>query len=295
MITNTYIPIEITDTDYYYMIENQVRESMPKFEVGILLPQALQLLEKSNINKETLLDYPIEGYYYKSAALREYFTIIRNLQHNEEICKKIAKRVPELDFLTYYCQNELFGEEKEYPEGIFTGLIKRRYDILTLLLEDSSVFNPNEARPWNIPDIMSNLSKHYKGRVNLVELAYLTGNPKCLCGGAESNTLYRMYAAITGCFYNPQQEVYIWNISKEMEYLGKYLINRYNNLIGSSMVVPNIHNHLSLNKKCENSRAALLGKILTTGEKYYWIIDKNGNFYDKYTTEDITSESLSKA
>ena len=76
MENQRYLTVDITDTDYYYMIENQIRAEVPKFEVGFLLPKAIKLLKDAEISNDELIDYPIEGYYYKSEALKHYFTII---------------------------------------------------------------------------------------------------------------------------------------------------------------------------------------------------------------------------
>ncbi len=282
--------IKITDTDYYYMIENQIRSEMPKFEVGIMLPLAEKLLKFSNIRNNELVDFPVEGYYYKTEGLRRYFKILRNLQHNKDIFNKISGG-DLIWSLQQICHNPLFGEEKEYPVDDWKDApLKRRYDILTLTMEDKELFNPNEPRPWSIDRILTGLDKYFKGRVNLVELAFLTGNPRTLLCGAESNSAYRMYAMITGCYYAERE--YVWGVSSNMEWLGKKVIDAYNTLIGSSMVVPTIFNHQSLNNKPELPRVAQLGKVLTTNEKYFWVLDKNDYFYDKYTQETITTESL---
>lgn len=289
---NNYIITEITDTDYYYMIENQIRTEMPKFEAGILLPRAIELFEESGVAEEELKDYPIEGYYYKSGALKHYFTLIRNLQHNKDIFSKIKKN-KRLEYLQHICHQDIWGEEKQYPIRDYDNApLKRRYDILTLTMEDKNLFNPNMTRPWSIDLIMSGLSKHYKNRINLVELAYLTKNPKCLCCGAETNALYRMFGMVTGCLIIETQ--YVWKVSSEVQNLGEKLIDSYNNLIGSNMIKPNIFNHTQFKKEAEKPRVALLGNIRLTGENYYWILDSQNYLSEKYTTEVITTEMVTK-
>jgi hypothetical protein len=290
-MNNNYITKEITDTDYYYMIENQIRSEMPKFETGVLLPTAIKLLKDSQITNEELDNYPIEGYYYKSEALKHYFTIIRNLQHNDKIFSKVNKDNKNLKTLQRFCCNDLFGIEKEYKMGLDgKAPLKRRYDILTLTMEDQNLFDNNLKQPWTIEGIMNGISRYFNNRINLVELAYLTKNPKCLCCGAETNTLYRMFSMISGCMLQDPQ--YVWNVSKNVQELGEKLIDEYNCLIGSNMIKPNIFNHLSLKKEPELQRVALLGMILTTGENYYWILDGDNTLHDLYTKEVVTTETL---
>ncbi len=284
-----YTTVEITDTDYYYMIENQIRAEMPKFEVGVLLPRAISLLKCFNIKDEELTNYPIDGYYYKSEALKHFFTIIRNLQHTKAVCDKISPLNIDLQFLQRKCDHDIYGEAKPYTSGQFQGLIKRRYDVLTLALEDEKEFNLNTPRPWSIGLIQAVVNKHIAGRVNLVELAALTQNPACLCCGAETNSLYRMHAWISGCLI--QTPIYTWKVSSYMERLGGELIEAYNALIGSNMVKPTLYNHTTLNKEPEQPRVAHLGFVDATKENYYWIL-QDGVLSDKYSTAEITTEML---
>ena len=81
----------ITNVDYFYMIDNMLREQLSKFEEG-LLPKARKILKDSGIDEIHELElYPTEGYYYKSKELTDYFNIIRNLQQNKELFHRIKK------------------------------------------------------------------------------------------------------------------------------------------------------------------------------------------------------------
>ena len=294
------------------MVENQIRTFMPRFEVGIALPKVLKLLSDCGITKQELKDYPIEGYYYKSEPLKEYFTIIRNLQHNEGIFARLID-CPELFFLQKLTSSEIWGELKnnttsqtmvwkqEIAGGLATFIpskapynsnnppLIRRYDILTLTMQDKSLFNLTSERPWTIDSVKAGLSKHFKKRPNLVELAYLTNDVECLVCGAETNALYRMLAMCSGM--GSGETYYLWEVSKEMEELGRAIIDQYNYLIGSKMEVPTIFNHGQFKKTSERPRVALLGAILTTGENYFWTLSSIGSVSETYTTEFLTTET----
>lgn len=313
MKTYNYIVKEIKDKDYYFMIENKITDVMPKYEVAIALPKAEKLLEDCKINKKELKDYPIEGYYYKNEALKKYFTIIRNLQHNISIFHKI-KDIEELEFLQKLTVSEVWGvlknntvnETMVWRQSVMGGLpyfvpkkgpyneenppLIRKYDILTLTMEDKELFNQNSTKPWTVETIKNGLSKYYKNRPNLVELGYLTGETECLLCGAETNSSYRIYAMITG--YLCMEEIYQWKVSEEVEKLGRKIIDEYNKLIGSNIEYPTIFNHFSFKKDSEKPRVAFLGKILFTNNNYFWILDKTGRIYDQYTTEFLTTEKL---
>jgi hypothetical protein len=288
--------IKITNEDYFFMIDNQIRTAMMKAETEKCLPAAKTVLEKSGVAIAELKAYPIEGYYYETPELKLYMTILRNLQHNEDVYKRVVK-CEELTFLQNWCNNDLFGVEDPHKRNQDSPL-KRRYDILTLTMEDESSFNPKHNHPWSISSIMESLNKQYAGRTNLVELAYLTGNPKCLCCGAETNSAYRMIACISGSYslnasFNPV--VYVWDVSPQVELLGMKIVAAYNELFGglfNSIVFPSLKNHHNLNKLAKVPRVAILGYISATKEYYHWILDEYRLLTDVYSKEIITTETF---
>lgn len=279
---------KITDSDFYYMIENQIRDVIPKYETGVLLPAAERILSLSGIKKEELKEYPIEGYYYKNNALRLYFTIIRNLQMNTSLFLKVRRDTEDFDLLLYMTNTPLFGKVRSYPvPGFEYAPLRRRYDLVTLAMEDKEFFDLNSARPWTIDTIMKACSRHSSGNPNLVEFAWLTGDPKCVCAGAETNALYRMIGMISGCLFS--ETIYEWCVSPKVEVFGRRLVDAYNKHFGCSMQTPTIFNH-SWKKEPELPRVACLGEVLYTKENYFWILDLNGDLTEKYTTEFLTTE-----
>jgi len=287
--------IKITNEDYFFMIDNQIRTAMMKAETEKCLPAAKTILEKSEIVISELKDYPIESYYYETPELKLYMTILRNLQHNEDIYKRVVK-CEELTFLQGWCNNDIFGIEDPHKRNQDSPLI-RRYDILTLTMECPTSFDTHSGRPWSINGIMESLSKQYAERTNLVELAYLTGNPKCLCCGAETNSAYRMFACGSGsyscaAFYAP---VYIWDVSPQVEILGQKVIVAYNGMLDNSPIIfPSLENHLNLNKLAKVPRVAILGYLTETREYYHWILNKFSQLSDVYSKNIITTESYVK-
>ena len=289
--------VKITNEDYFFMIDNQIRSTMMKAETEKCLPAAKTVLEKAGVTVNELKAYPIEGYYYETPELKLYMTILRNLQHNESVYKRVVK-CEELTFLQGWCNNDLFGVEDPHKRNQDSPLI-RRYDILTLTMEDPTSFDTHDHHPWSISSIMESLSKQYAGRTNLVELAYLTGNPKCLCCGAETNSAYRMFACLTGSYslnasFNPV--VYVWDVSPQIELLGMKIVVAYNEMIGglfNNIAFPSLKNHLYLNKLAKVPRVAVLGYLLT-GEYYHWILDEFRQLTDVYSMEIITTETFTK-
>jgi hypothetical protein len=287
--------IEITNTDYFYMMENQIRKHIKKYETEICLPKAKMLLEKSNIDIKELVEYPTEGYYYETDDLKLYFKIIRNIQTNEPLWKRFIL-CDELTFLKNKCDNDLFGIVDPLGRNP-NAPIKRRYDILTLTMENTSVFPDHDKshRPWTIDRIMNGLGTMYNNRTNLVELAYLIKNPECLCCGAETNSLCRMIACLTGSYSmasSYREPNYIWKVDPEVESLGKRIAVAYNYLMENDLIVaPSLTNHLLLNKTPKLPRVAILGYVVGTKEYYHWILPDFGVMRELYSKEIITTES----
>lgn len=288
------ITVKITNSDFFYMIDNQVRDFVPKYEVGIMLQLAERVLEQSEISKNELIEYPVEGYYHKTESLKLYFTIIRNLQMNKGIFTRVVRNSNEFLKLKTFCEDSLFGQEKPYPiDGYENAPIKRKYDVVALTMQDKELFDSTLTRPWDIDSVMNASLKHITGEPNLVELAVMTNDARCVCSGVETNSLYRMMACISGyCNIEPE---YIWEVNSKIFEFGHKIVNAYNRLLNSEILItPNIFNHNKLKKIPELPRIALLGHIVETKENYFWILDSHNSLSEKYTTELITTESYIK-
>ena len=290
------IVITITDVDYFFMLDNQIRPSMMKYETEVLLPKAKRVLELTGVKVEDLQPFPTEGYYHETEDLRLYFQIIRNIQHNKEVYKKVQDS-EDLRDLQKVCHNDLFGIEDPLKRANDSPL-KRRYDILTLTLEDPTIFPDHNTNPcpWSIKRIMDGIGQQYKNRTNLVELAYLTREPKCLCCGAETNSLYRAIATTSGSYsLHASEPTYVWKVSPEVEELGRRIAGAYNNLIGMYVIaVPTLGNHTTFKKAPKVPRVALLGYVIASQQYYHWILDWTMRLTEIYSTNIITTESYTK-
>ena len=295
---NEHPTIKIDDTDYFYMMDNQIRPAMQAAEVNVFLPIAKRVLDKAGVSFDQLKNYPIEGYYWENDNLQLYFKILRNLQHNEDVYKKV-KDSEELRFLQKVCNNDIWGIEDPYKRENKAPL-KRRYDILTITMENVSIFPDHNTTPrhWTIARIMAGLKNNYDNRTNLVELAYLTNNPKCLCCGAESNILYRMFACASGSYslHAILAPTYEWNVSPEVEDLGKRIVIAYNKFLQTEAIVaPTLENHTKFTKMPKLPRVAMLGYLTETDEYYHWILTSYGDLQEIYSPNIITTESYIKS
>lgn len=280
----------IGNEEFFFALDNQVRKMMPKYEMGVLLPACKRILNKNRIPRESLLSYPIEGYYYKNELLTEYFTILRNLQCNPSIFKRI-----EIDddvlLLKRVTGSVLFGKEdsKEIEESI----LPRRKDALTLAMKNENFFDEFSPRPWDISKILVAARAEVKDVNGLVDLAAIIGNSKCLLAGAETNAAYREICYVSGCFMG--EIVYEWGVSASVEEAADSIISNYEQVTGMEIIKPSVFNISTLNYKMELPRVSWLGTVRATRENYFWIMNSFDNeVRDIYSTDIITTESLLK-
>jgi len=281
--------ITIDNKDYFYMVDNKIRDTMMEFEENKLLPKTIKLLEDSNIEQLTEFKiFPTEGYYYKTPKLSGYFNIIRNLQENKSLFSKV-KNTNELKYLKRIIGSKIFGSVKSdrYPNSP----LPRMKDIMTLCMEDEKVFPTLAHHPWTIPKILDNLSNHSTSNPNLVELAHLTGETECLVASCETNILYREDVYISGSIIILREPEVIWNVDEELQKLGEKLIDKFNKLIHSNLDKPDKYNFGNFDREPELPRVARLGYQMNTEEHYYWFLDENRNVTDVYTKDVITTES----
>ncbi len=298
-----YNHIHITDYNYFSMIDNQVRSEYTLCEEYTLLPLVENLYKINGISTEDIKHYPVEGYYYKTKGLTRFFQLIRNLQENNDVYDKVNLQSKEAEDLKWLLGNSIWGTvESKRSLTPFP----RMKDILTHTL-NSLLFKPN----WTIENILKTIDNFATGNPNLVELAYLTNDIRCLTAGAETNALYREISfccsgAMIGSF-EKIVDIYHWDVSEKVQNLGEKLIDKYNEVLNKFqkeisesndyrksmtssrdlklsechritpklLIKPTIENHNDFNNKLEFPRVAMLGQCLDDGQYYHWILDND--------------------
>jgi len=314
---------KIDDYNYFSMIDNQVRSEYSLCEEYTLLPLVEKMYKENGLKPipENLIHYPVEGYYYKTKGLTKFFQLIRNLQENPEVYKKIQSSNTVEDF-KWLLGNNIWGT---VPSLRSETLFPRMKDILTHTM-NSLQYKPE----WYIDNIMAMLPKYSTGVANLVELAYLTGDIRCLTAGAETNALYRemSFCLASGCgsFFAPMKivNVYHWEVNSEVQELGERLVDSYNEILnkfckeftnqdsmtpsltskktlgygnenyGRSipklLVKPTKGNQIKLIQDLESPRVAMLGQCIDDGMYYHWILDGN-KVVERWSDGMITTEN----
>ena len=304
---------EIGDVGYFNMIDNQVRSKFVEFEKKVCLPAAKMLYAGADIPDLAMFNYPVEGYYSKSPELTELFQRVRNIQQNPTIYRKINEHKQDnmLSILKAVYENDLMGTEPTAFYPWKDSPIKRRYDILTLATQDTTVFDDKAERPWDIPSIMAAVEKKRRGIINLVELASMTGDVRCLCAGAESNSLGRMFGVMSGSYScGITRTEYIWKVSPGVQALGEKIVNEYNKLIGenwthfgnivvkgaediSLLIPPSLDNVHTLKMSFELPRVAHIGFLRLPKINYFWVMNWIG-VKDVYTRHFLVSGEFDK-
>lgn len=304
--TPTYSPptpkMVITDEMYFTNLDNQVRDKFKDWEVLNMLPAVKMIMGRAKIPELALLDYPVEGYYYKTPELKELFKKIRNIQQNPDVYTKIHDD-DMLGRLRATYDSDLFGISPVTGYPWPGSPLKRRWDILTKVMQSEEFDDKIRKYPWTIPSVMEAVKKTKKGMVNLVELAALIGNPKLLTAAAETSCLGRMYAQVTGsyCMRSSYKTEYVWAVKKEVEELGTKIVEAYNKTMDANTIQYENKIHLVAAHESnmydmvwgylELPRVAHLGYVMATQKNYFWILDYGEELYDYYTTDFITTEN----
>ena len=297
----------INNLEYYYAIENQVRSGMEYFEENFMLPKVQNFLVESNVSQNTIVDYPVEGYYYKTQGLKEYFTIIRNLQYNPNVFNKLDKKNKEYEFMVNYLGMSLWGNKKSagkydpyYRKEIDSCNFPRIKDGMTLCMDDLAEKYGGVPHPWSTDNIMANLKNFCNDNTNLVNFAYMINNVEPLVCATETNCLYRDISICSGCATGWIVPSDIWNVSKSVQDMGEKICDAYYNKIFSNIpmskkrpviYVPRLSNWASMDYSPEIPRVSMLGADRITHENYYWILTKSRKVIEKYTNEFITTKS----
>lgn len=297
--------VDITTRMYFAMIDNQVRDIYASFEEHVLLPKVIDLYSSISMSSDLkdLMEFPTEGYYYKTEGLRKYFQLVRNIQHNKNVFSKIDESNENFKLLQKICADDIFGTVKADTESP----LPRKKDGLTLCLESMEDYT---SRPFTIPTILERVKAFKSGKPGLVEMAIETGDVVCMTAGCETNSLYRMFALMSGCSMIPTKYEYVWKVDAAVETIGSRLVDEYNKilayidtennsganfyegtkLIKRTLIKPSINNFHDLSGKIEKPRVAHMGYIRATGENYFWILKDDEQVEDKYTTEFMTTE-----
>jgi len=298
-----YYNTHVDNYNYFSMIDNQVRKQYAKCEEYSIKPIIEKIYKDAGVDTNSIKKYPVEGYYYKTPGLRKYFQLVRNLQENPNVYSKVVDS-KEVEEITWLLGNTIWGT---IPSARSLTTFPRMKDIMT-----HTTNGLKYQENWTIPNIMKTIEKYATGNTNLVELAFLTGDIRCLTAGCETNALYREmgFCLASGCMmpgvtpqFPKEVHVYHWDVSENIDEMGPKLVDKYNEVINRfqnsdmlssykayDLIEPNLLNFETLVRDLESPRVAMLGQCVDDRKYYHWILDKN-EVKEKWSSGIITTET----
>lgn len=247
--------------------------------------EATELLTCSRAVARTLgvgpADVPIEGYYYESDELTEYFLLMRTLQAEDMSRTAEVAAMPEFQRVLEVSFAPLFGRPQHNGRLLPTG----RDPLSEALLVEG----------WTIDVLISAAQTNAmaSGDVSLVGLAARSGDAVVVAALRESVVLYAEKALMGR---EPQYR-YVWKVDADIEYHAARFIAAFEKMFGDKMPAPMLESAeqywLAYDDNRINGRCVCLGTN-PSGDWYHWAITSNSGgelvveeFWDRrlWTTE----------
>ena len=238
---------------------------MREHEEGELLDCARDLVNTYNID---IQEVPIEGYYYETEKLAEYFKIIRTLQ-NTKIDDPGLSESQSYQRLYQVYNAPMHGLDKAIEEGV----LPKNEEVLYKAL--------NQVRPWQQESLVE---ASYEIAVNseeysLTALAALTKDVVVLAATRETTVLLNLLAA-GGIPEEPPQYIFKWEVDTLLEQRAQKFVSDFNRLFNESLPMPCSGNaeayYSSDNIFKAIGRCVCIGIDPETNLYYHWAIaEKN--------------------
>lgn len=270
-------------------LDELYREAMKKQEERSLLICAQEI---SKVLSVAPANIPVEGYYYESKELTEYFLLMRSLQQvsrDREV--EVADNKSFLR-LRQVAESPLFGlpYASEY-------LLASGKDPLSVALAQTSLSN------WTIDsltDAAHTLASNSKD-ISLVALASLARDSVVLAALRESVVLYALDLA--GCVLKPSEPEYVWMVDEQLQIRASQFVETFNDLFDESLPIPRAENASQFWDACDESK--VIGRCVRIGfddsvhpnNQYHWAINCESTelvVHDFWDTEIWTTERYLK-
>ena len=268
---------------------------MKVFETECLLPYSKALMNQLSLQAQ---NFPIEGYYVESDALKEYFLNIRTLQKRSNVDAQSVRNSEPYQALLKVVSSEIYGSKLLQSEGFFPERLNSLYSAL-------DTTDPND---WTVETLTD---KAYQfsvadNDISLVGLAAFIQDAVVLAALRESVVLYSAIAS--GSELEPPTYKYVWNVSEELQSRANQFIQLFNQLTSSPIRQACAENTEYFNNAYEDNE--ILGRCVFIGfddskipkAYYHWAInyeDQGGNlvvdaFWDTkiWTTEYYQNHKL---
>jgi hypothetical protein len=263
---NNVIVIEVDDRKLLLALDNLYRTHMKVFETECLLPYSRDLMNQLSLQAQ---NFPIEGYYVESDALKEYFLNIRTLQKRSNVDAKPVRNSEPYQALLKVLSSEIYGSKLLQSEGFFPERLNSLYFAL----------DTTEPNDWTVEALTD---KAYQfsvadNDISLVGLAAFIQDAVVLAALRESVVLYSAIAA--GSPLEPPTYKYVWNVSEELQNRANQFIQLFDQLTSSPIRQACAENAEYFNNAYEDNE--ILGRCVFIGfddskipnAYYHWAIN----------------------
>jgi hypothetical protein len=259
-IPNTAVMV-IDNRIFLLGLDELYRTAMKRFEGEMLLPCARIVAQKLQVQPS---DVPIEGYYYETAELQEYFRLMRGLQEQSEDSESRVRDLREFQLLWDVTSSPLYGRPqrkgKLFPVG---------RDPLTQALEDTI---PN----WNVERLVkaAYAATLQYNDISLVGLAARIQDAVVLAAVRESVVLYDEVATL-GIHKEPELQ-YEWRVDEALVDAANRFIETFNRFVPGALPRAESTNAEQYYKAYADNelfgRCVRIGKTPDGSQHYHWAI-----------------------
>lgn len=252
--------------DYLY------REHMKDFEVDHLLPYASKLIDQLKLPISTV---PVEGYYYESEELTDYFLKVRTLQKENTQIAQTVKHTPEYQILAEVFSSPIYGYSLSH-EGFFPQRLNALHYALTA----------TPVNEWSVSTLTTKaqILALENCDISLVGLAASVGDEVVLAALRESVALFSLAAgscALEDSAYVPPIYQYEWKVDALLEQKANQFITTFNQLTNNTIPVAQAQNaelfYDAWQKNHIEDRCIYIGfnELKEPIEYYHWAVEYN--------------------
>lgn len=210
----------VDDRVFMLGLDELYRNAMKSFEIQTLLPCARVVAKKLRVRPANV---PVEGYYYETPKLEEYFRLMRGLQEVGVQRETQVRALREFQLLWELTSSPLYGRPKRKGKLLPVGR-----DPLSQALWDT--------RPdWSLDRLVKAAYQVALGQddYSLVGLAARTQDAVILTAVRESVVLYAE-VAVLGIHVEPEFE-YQWHVDEALAAAANRFIETFNRFVPGAL------------------------------------------------------------
>jgi hypothetical protein len=251
----------VDDRAFMLGLDELYRNAMKSFETQTLLPCARAVAKKLRVQPANV---PIEGYYYESPKLKEYFRLMRGLQEVSEERETQVRDLSEFQLMWELTSSPLYGRPQRKGKLLPVGR-----DPLSQALRDT-------MPDWSLERLVKVAYEVALGRddYSLVGLAARTQDAVVLTAVRESVVLYAE-VAVLGIHVEPEFE-YEWRVDGALAAAANRFIEAFNHFVPGALPMAEAANAEEYFKAYADNeiigRCVRIGRTPDDTRHYHWAI-----------------------